>query len=306
MRCFIQKILLFTFILSITYLILVIFWGEFVPNYLRTNLIYKYNSYGHLNSRLHDVEGYANVDILFIGSSRSYRHYDTRIFADAGYYSFNLGSSSQTLLQTEILLKRYLDKLNPKFIIIDVYPGMITSDGIESSIDLLSNSKFNIQTLDLFWKQKNIKVLNTAIFSVYKQIFYKRPKDNEKKIRGTDSYIPGGYVEKKYQGISEYPIERLKVEPRDNQLKALKEIVKILKIKNIDYVFVQSPNNAKMIYYDYDKFDQIFKTENYLNYSAIKIIDDELHFFDQMHMNQLGTKIYDEYMLKNVINKYFK
>ena len=41
--------------------------------------------------------------------------------------------------KSEYLLKKYIDSLNPKLVIIEVFPGTIVIDGIESSLDLLAN-----------------------------------------------------------------------------------------------------------------------------------------------------------------------
>ena len=51
---------------------------------------------GHLCSRIKDIRNYHDVDILFLGSSHSYRTFDTRTYEAAGYHCFNLGSSIQT------------------------------------------------------------------------------------------------------------------------------------------------------------------------------------------------------------------
>ena len=101
--------------------------------------------YGHLYSRVKDAEKIKNPDILFIGSSHSYRGFDTRVFQKHGIKAFNLGSSSQTPINSKVLLKQYLDKINPKMVVIEAYAGTISADGVESSLDLLSNNKIDIK-----------------------------------------------------------------------------------------------------------------------------------------------------------------
>ena len=58
-----------------------------------------------------------NVDILILGSSHSYLGIDTRTFNNIGYSAFNLGTTAQTPIQTELLLNRYLNSINPKIIV---------------------------------------------------------------------------------------------------------------------------------------------------------------------------------------------
>ena len=113
MAKFIKSILWFTPYSLAIYLLLLVFWGELTPPLLKKNLNYKKGSYGHLYSRIRELKKTHDVDILFLGSSHTYRGFDPRIFARHGFHTFNLGSSSQSPIQTEILLKRYLDKLNP-------------------------------------------------------------------------------------------------------------------------------------------------------------------------------------------------
>ena len=81
-------------------------------------------------TRLKEVKTVKNVDILFLGSSHTYRGFDTSIFHDCGYSAFNLGSSSQTPIQTLTLANRYLKQLNPKLVVLEVYPGNFTGDGV--------------------------------------------------------------------------------------------------------------------------------------------------------------------------------
>ena len=98
-------------------------------------LIIELDSYGHMYSRISEIKNQEDVDILFLGSSHAYRGFDTRIFLENGYKSFNLGSSAQTPTQTKVLVERYLGSLNPELVIYEVYPKTFTMDGVESSLD---------------------------------------------------------------------------------------------------------------------------------------------------------------------------
>src|SRR5689334_14184152 len=70
------------------------------------NLNYRLGAYGHLFTRVKEIDSVKKVDILFLGSSHSYRGFDPRIFKQYGLTSFNLGSSSQTPIQAKILLEK--------------------------------------------------------------------------------------------------------------------------------------------------------------------------------------------------------
>src|SRR5690606_34946967 len=105
------------------------------------NLNYRIGSHGHLFSRLSEADTIQNVDILIIGSSHAYRGYDVRLFGSNGSKVFNLGSSAQTPIQTEYLVNKYINDFKPKFIVFDIYPKVLCIDGVESTMDLLSNVK---------------------------------------------------------------------------------------------------------------------------------------------------------------------
>ncbi|MFQ5607599.1 MAG: hypothetical protein ACE5GA_06610, partial [Candidatus Zixiibacteriota bacterium] len=71
--------------------------------------------------RFREIEGARDVDILFLGSSHSYASFDPRVFSESALSSFNMGSASQSPLNTYSLLKRYYERLNPKVVVYEVY-----------------------------------------------------------------------------------------------------------------------------------------------------------------------------------------
>ena len=60
--------------------------------------------------------------------------------------TFNLGSSSQTPIQTKMLLDEHLDRLNPKLVVFEVYPVVFQLEGVESALDFIANTEFNSRT----------------------------------------------------------------------------------------------------------------------------------------------------------------
>ena len=122
MKQFVSDILKFIGLASIIYLSGIFVWGKFIPQKLKPNLQYIQGAYGFINTRAKEARISDGVDVLILGSSHAYRGFDVRIFGEAGYKTFNLGSSSQSPIQTYLLLKRYLDLLKPKLVIYEVYP----------------------------------------------------------------------------------------------------------------------------------------------------------------------------------------
>lgn len=288
----------------VLYILFVIICGEFVPNYLRNNLKFDNADVGFVDVRFKDIKNFKNVDILFLGSSRSYRHYDIRFFRKKGIKSFNLGTGGMTFLQAEILLNRHIDWLNPKLIIFDVYPSMMGSDGIESSLRLINHSKPDKYFFKLFWHQKNLKVFNSLIFSLYRNMIYDLG-DIENHKRNGHTYVSGGFVESKVNNSKSISKDTLEFNIRDFQLQSFKNIKKFLYQKKTSVIFIQSPMHKGISYKNENDFNSLFKRNNliYFDFNELSFLNDTIHFYDSMHLNQGGVELYDEYLFEKVLNK---
>ena len=91
MKKLLKRIALFLPTALVSYLLLLWFLGDL--GWVRTGIT-KMGNTGHLNGRIKDIRNYHDVDILFLGSSHSYRTFDTRFYEARGYSCFNLGSST--------------------------------------------------------------------------------------------------------------------------------------------------------------------------------------------------------------------
>ena len=297
-------LIFFSFTIPV-YVISVILVGSFFPNQLKKNVRYNLGSKGHLYSRLKEINNLKKTDILFLGSSHTYRGFDTRIFKKHGFNSFNLGSSAQSHIQTELLLHRYIDKINPKTVIYEIYPFVFTIDGHESSIDIISNDINDHLSLNMALKTLNIKVYNTYIFSYFNQIIGNHQLFKENKIRENDTYIKGGYVERILTFNSPKSKRNKKtLKIKNNQTDAFKRNIALLRKKNINVILVQSPVN-KSLYNsisNMNDFNQIIKSTNlpYYNFNETKAFDDSLHFFDHHHLNQTGVNLFNELLIQKL------
>ena len=62
-------------------------------------------------------------ELLVFGSSRAYRHYDTRVLSDSLQLSaYNCGQSAQSFIHNYVLLEELLKRYQPKMIIYDLNP----------------------------------------------------------------------------------------------------------------------------------------------------------------------------------------
>jgi poly-D-alanine transfer protein DltD len=250
--------------------------------------------------RFQEVKKYENIDILFTGSSHAYRGFDTRLFNNAGYSSYNLGSTAQTPLQTEYLLNQYLEELKPKIVVIEVYPKVFTIDGIESTLDLLSNN-FDINGLFLTLEHSNFKVLNTFIYSRFFASFLLKKNQNNIILSSNDVYVKGGYVEREVAFNKVRKYQPITLSFVDKQFKSLQRIDKLIKKKGILPIYVIAPIDSKF----YNSFlnienmkERIKKLGTLYDFNEILTLNDTLHFFDSHHLNQNGVEIFNNELIR--------
>lgn len=299
---FIKRVIIFLFFSFLIYILGIIVYGEFFPHYFQKNIFYEKFAYGFSNTRFKEVKQTKNIDILFLGSSRSYRHYDPRIFNEAGYSSFNLGSSSQTFLQTELLVNRYLNSLNPKYVVLDVYPGMFSSDGVETSLDLISNDYNSWDTLYLAFQTRSMMVLNTWFYALYKEYLWNSLNEKEKKVNGLNHYIPGGYVQREVS--TNYKKGGLKQAWKFDEMQwdSFTSIVEKISKTSAKLFVVHSPRNSSYKYKGGDKLKRYLESQNlnYYDYQISEFWNDSTHFYDPSHMNQNGVEIFNDLIIKDL------
>jgi hypothetical protein len=259
-------------------------------------------------SRLRDLDTTSNIDILFLGSSHSYRSFDTRIFYLDGLSTFNLGSSFQTPIQTEYLVEMYLNQLNPQLVVIETSSASFCDTGVESSLDIISNSKINLYSLKLAARTNRLIVYNTLLYSLYRDIFYKEKEvfvQNSR--RNNDTYIKGGFVEK---DLSTFGYRHYKDKDwsfNEKQFTAFARLIKLLNKQNIEFLMVQAPITSSL----YNSYSNNFEFDNrlaqfgtYLNFNDLNFLDDSIHFYDDNHLNQTGVTIFDSLFI-NILKEEF-
>ncbi|OYT11310.1 MAG: hypothetical protein B6I18_04625 [Bacteroidetes bacterium 4572_112] len=285
----------------IIYFAMVIIAAHFPESFMKQNLKYIPGPMGDMFYRTNEARITKDVDILFLGSSHAYRGFDTRIFKIKGYKTFNLGSSSQTPLQTNVLLNRYLEQLNPKLVIFEVSPLIMNSDGIESTLDLIKNDKNDIYTFTNLIDFSNASTFNTAIYGFYMDLF-KNYKPITDSIRlSNDLYISGGFVQRDMSYYKAEIIDKQAININPIQIDMLDKIIERLKKKDIKLILLQTPITKSLYnsYTDIYKFDSIMNSKaEYYNFNKIVDLNDSIHFYDSDHMNQNGVEVFDKEIMK--------
>ena len=296
MKNFILNIILF-FVFSVLFYMTVLFvWGLYLPTILKPNLNYKIGSTGHLFTRLAEAKKVSDVDVLFLGSSHAYRNFDTRIYSEIGLTSFNLGSSGQTHIQTNVLMRRYLERMNPKLVIYEVYPETFNLDGVESSLDVIANDKNDSRSVNMALQINNIKTYNTLLYGIMLDFLNINNGFKEPIEKGVDKYIPGGFVERRINYFTPVVFNDKDIKFNKEQTEAFTDNLSFLKSKKIKVILVYAPippSNYES-YSSNKYYDNIMANfAKYYNFNELMELNDSLYFMDSDHLNQKGVELFN-------------
>lgn len=295
MKLFCSNLIKFIPIAAISYVFILFVWGNSVPAGFRSNLNRK-GSLGHMFTRLEEVKSRKNIDVLILGSSHAFRGFDPRIFPSNGISSFNVGSSAQTPLQTSLLLERYLNQLNPKTIIYEVFPLIFNIDGVESAIDIIANDNNDLNSLEMAIALNNVKVYNTWVVASLNEILSLEKDFKEPLIKGADTYIADGFVETKMRYFKPKTFPNTNLVLDSNQISKFSEIMTLLKSKGITVILVFAPVSPSLYksYQNVETFDSIMlKYSTYYNFNKMINLNDSTHFYDSHHLNQNGVEVFN-------------
>lgn len=276
-----------------------------MPDFMTKNVRNCIGCYGHLNTRVKEIPKYKDVDILILGSSHAYRGFDNRIFENHGIKMFNLGSSSQSPMQTNILLHQYLEKLNPKLVVLESYSGTLGIDGVESSLDLAANNKLDYHYFKTLFDLKNIRSINSAIYGSFRQLLNLNKNFIEDSIQEEDRYVTGGYVETKFRKnpYAEEKVKNWEINP--TQISYLKKNIEFLKLKNVPFLLVQTPiterlYSARQNNHEIDSLLASFGP--YKNFQGELNLNDTIDFYDSNHLNHNSVVKFNEVFIQFLKN----
>lgn len=264
-----------------------------------------------MQTRLKQADSIHNIDILFLGSSHTYRGFDPRIFAKQGFKTFNFGSSNQTPIQTNILLQRYLHQFQPKLVIYEVFPENFEMDGLESGVDIISNANnFSLRFHNAI-QLKHITAFNTLIFATINQLFLHKHLFVEKTTNDLDTYINGGFVQTNLRNNvnhNEKQNPTLHWKFKAEQWQAFQESIHLLKVNKIPFVLVQAPV-TRAFYHNYLnnkeinlRFKEVAAFYNFNDEYALNL-NDTNDFYDAHHLTQTGVNAFNHSLLHLLYEK---
>lgn len=306
MRRFIGHIIVFSFFALIFAVLLLWLLGG--TGKLR-NVTYTLGCADFLYTKSREAETADKVDILFIGSSHAYRTFDPRVFDRYGITTFNLGSSNQSPIQSEVLLRTLTDSLMPRLVVFEVHPDIMSLDGVEAALYQVNNVKPTWHMLPMVMRTRNMKVWCTAVYAMLHNTFSKSLDKFHEKNTADNCYAGRGYVERKVEHFSPSPIPADTITMRKEQLSALRRCTRFLSKKGIPCVLVQVPDTKVQTsaYTNLEEFRTTMSQYGDFHFMQPASLNDSLHYYDLSHLNQDGVELYDMFiydsLLANILKK---
>ena len=254
--------------------------------------------------RFREVDEYSDIDVLFIGSSHSYRSFDPRIFGEYGLSTFNLGSRAQTPINSYYLLDRHIDHLAPKLVVLEVYYRVFGESGLESLLELSENVPSGFWQWKTGVAIKDIKALNALLvrsFELQKTSF----DTLEATLPEHDMYIAGGYVETSEGYVGNWNVQPEAVNVRERQLEYLRRIIRMVRKRGSEIVLVAQPLpqetresilNLREVRERISKI-AIEESVDVLDFNTDTFLVEADFYFDYHHLNQQGVKIFNQRLI---------
>lgn len=305
----IKRIVIFVIGLIATYLVTIfalanIHFSEYTLFQYLTRTDVRSGWFGFSLRRFSEIENYANIDILFVGSSHCYRSFDPRVFGSAGLTTFDIGSDAQSPLNSHYLLRRYGDRLSPRLVIFEVNPTIFRLDGLESFYDILANSDLSSEVVEMGLAVGTPQSINALVARVLTVTARPLSEVTQDEIFN-ESYVAGGHVSS--DGVYRY----IRIDdsgdiiPLDDQIDFLKRNMELIQSRGAKVLLVIAPipaeRMASITNYDeitarIDTIAQEFSAQ-FHDFNREMLFRKHSHFRDSHHLNSLGAKVFSDAIL---------
>jgi len=264
--------------------------------------------------RFREIEEYGDIDVLFVGSSHAYRGFDTRVFAREGIRSFNIGSTSQSPLNTHYVLQRYLDVVTPELVVYEVYCGVL-EDGteVESTCDLLANTSFSTHWLRMVLATRSLFALRASLRTYLERTTFDL---NEvapgRRLRS--KYVSGGYVvsdaQRKKTSVGDDVRRDMVFSGRARRY--LGKTLRMLRKRGVSVILVTQPLPPEYVA-ELPAYDTIRESirelaarhgVRYMDFTGELDLDSRKHFMDYHHLNLMGVEVFNEALCVHLLRHY--
>lgn len=247
-----------------------------------------------------------SIDILVMGSSKAFRAFDPAIFEQNGINIHILATSRQVPLNSYYILKSYLDKINPKLVIIDVHHSLLDNDGLECFYDLCTNTETSMNLFKMAIKidKPNTYILFAAKFleqlysPLYQEFDYK-PMNNV-----NNGFIIGYKSDSTLTWFkSNTSFHRNVTQMELNNFGYLEKCIEFVRQRNIDLILTKQPVLWPEPIETNQRITEIAEKYRLLYFDLNHLVPNmNIHsdFYDKSHLNTNGAKIVSEYMIENL------
>lgn len=306
MARFLKHIAAFALFALPLYLLLLLAWGSWVPQPYLKNLFPRPDTRSFLRERIVEIPAYKGADVLVLGPSLSQRGIDPRVFARHGYRLFQLSSGGQGAPQSLQLLRRYLDSVRPKRVLLCVFPEFYAGEHVESNLDLLFSDRIGFDNVREVGRQLNLRQWNTLAYLLLRRAGGSplRPLRFE---NASDRYVSGGFLEQKRTAANtslQQPCASGPQWPFDpHQLLSLDSALALLRRHGIPVALVQPPLSTPAWHcQQYGRqVDSLFARKGrYYNFNGKVALDDGSDFSDRVHLTPAGAAKFSEALLRQL------
>ena len=270
-------------------------------------------------ARFREADQSDPVDVVFLGSSHAYRGFDPRRFEAIGLKSCNLGSSSQTPLNTLTVLERQIKHLQPRLVIYALHQSALSIDGMESFYDLLANTPLDYSMVKMAWRTQQPQAWPALISTAVRNIRF--PFEEAKQLPSvlrSETYLKGGYIEckqefpaERFDRLNKYRYGQWSYGLSNVQLGYFQECIQMIKDSGANLVVCSYPipKETRGIIADYEVNQKKIASllagigVHFVDFNETMTLDTRTHYFDELHLNQVGVEKFNESLITWLKNK---
>ncbi len=254
---------------------------------------------GNSYQKFIDFDTKKKYDILVLGSSHAYRGYDPRAFKNNNIDLFNLGTSGQTPLSSYFISKNYINANSCKLVLLDIYDGALSGDGVESTSDLIQNIGSTKAAVEMGLALEDPRAINMLTVRMLIK--------NASPMYVDSAYVYNGYSEKRDSvKIVDKKWYDFTAKINTKQVRYLIKLISYFKENNIQVIMLTHPAPKEMNRENHKKFAEVVNfiaTEyavEYWDYEFKHNLDSKNDFFDGHHLNQSGVEKYNKMLIDSL------
>jgi len=252
------------------------------------------------------------LDAVVLGSSHGYRGYDPRIFEQAGYHVFNLGTNAQPASGSYNIAKYFLPAGKTKTVLFDVYisakEGAASKEGNLALARSIPGLGAIVTAASNMGDIQGINIVLHRILADY--LFHEAVSYDPKYFDTGASYAGNGFAETKSGVSGVLPIDKA-VKTTDiridaSERKHFEQCIALLQTRGFKVVLINHPAPSYNTGVSAEWLSTIQDVATayhvpFLDYHAAPGFDDRIHFCDQNHLSQAGVEKFNALLIPALI-----